>query len=205
MPKDTLSTLIYACNFVAAKGFCPATGGNFSMRMDANQMWMSASGKDKNQLKEEDFVTCDLEAKLISGNGKPSAEAFLHGLIYQLSDETSCVLHTHSVPVTVLSMLKKDVQKLLFQGYEMQKTIDGFHSHEETLKLFIFDNDQDIPRLASGVKEMWNELKQAHGFIVRGHGLYSWGNSVAQARRHMEGLEFLVECELYLNRLKKHD
>jgi len=152
-------------------------------------------------LKEEDFLACDLDAKLISGNGKPSAEAFLHGMIYKLSSETSCVLHTHSVPVTVLSMQKNEAQKIAFQGYEMQKTISGFQSHEETLKLFIFDNDQDIPRLASAVKELWHEVKAAYGLIVRGHGLYSWGNTVAEARRHMEGLEFLVECEFYSSRV----
>ncbi len=34
----------------------------------------------------------------------------------------------------------------------------------------------------------------AHGFLIAGHGLYAWGRDVAEARRHVEGFEFLCEC-----------
>jgi methylthioribulose-1-phosphate dehydratase len=32
-----------------------------------------------------------------------------------------------------------------------------------------------------------------HGFLVLRHGLYTWGRSVAEARRHVEIFEFLLE------------
>jgi methylthioribulose-1-phosphate dehydratase len=34
---------------------------------------------------------------------------------------------------------------------------------------------------------------RAHGFLIRRHGLYTWGADIAQARRHLEVLEFLLE------------
>lgn len=198
-----LDELLNTCDFIAKRNLCPATGGNFSVRLADNQMQMSASGKDKAQLTAKDFVVCDFQGHWQQGDGKPSAEAALHGMIYQLSPQTQCVLHTHSMPVTVLSMLPDTDNKIPFKGYEMQKTIAGFKSHEETLNLFVFENNQDIPALAQQVKAMWDVAHQAFGLIVRGHGLYSWGNSVHEAKRHMEGLEFLVECELNRKRLLK--
>ena len=35
----------------------------------------------------------------------------------------------------------------------------------------------------------------AHGVLLRRHGLYTWGESIAGARRHLEALEFLFEVE----------
>jgi len=32
-----------------------------------------------------------------------------------------------------------------------------------------------------------------HGFLLRRHGLYTWGEDLAQAKRHLEILEFLLE------------
>ena len=198
-----LDELLTTCNFIAKRNLCPATGGNFSLRLSENQMQMSASGKDKGQLTAKDFVVCDFQGNIQAGMSKPSAEAALHGMIYQLSPKTQCVLHTHSMPVTVLSMLPETNNKITFYGYEMQKTIAGFHSHEDTLNLLVFDNNQDISALAQQVKSLWDTAHLANGLVVRGHGLYSWGNSVADAKRHMEGLEFLVECELNRKRLLK--
>jgi len=197
-----LNDLLRTCEFIAKRNLCPATAGNFSIR-EGDKMRMSASGKDKSELTTSDFVVCDLNGHLLSGEGKPSAEAALHGMIYQLSPHTHCVLHTHSVAVTVLSMLPDTDNKLIFKDYEMQKTISGFETHKSVLELMVFDNNQDIPLLAKQVKSNWDAVSKASGLIVRGHGLYSWGTSVFDAKRHMEGLEFLVECELQRQRLIK--
>lgn len=198
--QERLSELLRVCDFIAARNLSCATTGNFSIRIDGQSMKISSSGKDKSMLKEIDFVTCDLDGNLLAGQGKPSAEAPLHGMIYQLAEQANCVLHTHSVPLTVLSMLQDRAHSISFTGYEMQKTIQGFSSHEEQLDLMIFNNDQDMHRLASVVRTSWKETNRASGFIVRGHGLYCWGNQIADAKRHMEGLEFLIECELQRRR-----
>jgi methylthioribulose-1-phosphate dehydratase len=34
----------------------------------------------------------------------------------------------------------------------------------------------------------------AHGFLIRRHGLYTWGQDLAEAKRHLETLEFLFEA-----------
>lgn len=200
--NEKLTSLIDVCDFISQKGLSPATGGNFSVRMDKKYMAVSGSGRDKSQLTPPDFVLCDLDAKRVSGEYKPSDEAVLHGKIYQQSPEIECVLHTHSVPVTVLSCLEPG-SRIVVNGFEMQKTISGHVSHESPLTLIILDNSQNMTHLANQLQEHWDTISTASGFIVRGHGLYAWGHSIPEAKRHMEGIEFLMACLLDMKRLQK--
>jgi len=60
--------------------------------------------------------------------------------------------------------------------------------------LTIDENSQNMPVLAETIGATLNEHKAAHGFLLRRHGLYSWGEDLAQAKRHIEILEFLLEA-----------
>lgn len=192
---DTLDTLIQAVAALAAQGLSPATGGNFSLREDADCFHITASGRDKGALATDDFIRAAVYAPLPSTPPVPSAEAALHQRLYQLDAAIRCVLHTHSVAATVLSRLAPS-EALLFEGYEMQKAIRGHATHEQELALPIVENTQDIPVLADRLAERWEKIALPYGFLVRGHGLYAWGASVAEARRHVEGWEFLMQCRL---------
>lgn len=192
---DTLDTLIQAVGALAAQGLSPATGGNFSLREDADHFRITASGRDKRALTTDDFIRAAVHAPLPATAPMPSAEAALHQRLYRLDPTIGCVLHTHSVAATVLSRLAP-TETLLFEGYEMQKAIRGHTTHEQGVALPIFENTQDIPALADRLAECWETTVLPHGFLVRGHGLYAWGASVAEARRHVEGWEFLMQCRL---------
>lgn len=95
----------------------------------------------------------------------------------------------------MLSRVEKS-EALVLQGYEMQKSLSGQKSHLDSVSIPIFDNDQDIPALAARVAAYAEVTPLQYGFLVRGHGLYCWGKQVEEARRHLEGLEFLFQCEL---------
>ncbi|VCY61237.1 Methylthioribulose-1-phosphate dehydratase [Klebsiella pneumoniae] len=66
--------------------------------------------------------------------------------MYRLFPEANVVLHVHTV-ATVLSRIEK--RTLALQGYEMQKTLSGQHSHLDTVPIAIFDNDRDIDATAA--------------------------------------------------------
>ncbi|MGQ6019734.1 class II aldolase/adducin family protein, partial [Serratia sp. IR-2025] len=82
------------------------------------------------------------------------------------------------------------------RGNKIQTARAPPRSHLDSVAIPIFDNDQDIPRLAARVAVYAEATPLQYGFLVRGHGLYCWGSQVAEARRHLEGLEFLFQCEL---------
>ena len=79
----------------------------------------------------------------------------------------------------------------------MLKGLEGIPTHETSHWIPIFDNTQDIPSLANEVKAMIESEpdKISHGFLIRKHGLYTWGRDVFAARRHIEVYEFRFECE----------
>ncbi|WON76363.1 methylthioribulose 1-phosphate dehydratase [Serratia sp. UGAL515B_01] len=190
-----LHALLAACHWIGEKGWCPATGGNMSLRLDDKQCLVTESGKDKGRLTEQDFLLVETVTNHVPSGRTPSAETGLHTLIYRLFPQVGAILHTHSVNTTVLSRVEKS-EALVLQGYEMQKSLSGQKSHLDCVSIPIFDNDQDIPVLAAKVAAFAETMPLHYGFLVRGHGLYCWGRQVAEARRHLEGLEFLFQCEL---------
>ncbi|WP_318366106.1 methylthioribulose 1-phosphate dehydratase [Enterobacter sp.] len=196
-----LTALVDACHWIGAKGWAPATGGNMSVREDANRCWLSESGKDKGSLTPADFLLVDIDTNIAPSGRKPSAETGLHTLIYRLFPEANAVLHVHTVNATVLSRIEKSAL-LNLHGYEMQKSLSGQTSHLDTVPVALFDNDQDIDALARRIADT-DPVNLKYGFLLRGHGLTCWGRSVAEARRHLEGLEFLFDCEMRLRLLER--
>lgn len=180
---------------LAHRGWCPATGGNFSVNLGDNLYGITASGIDKTNLQTEDFLVVDCQGAVISGNKQPSAETLLHTALYNLDESIAAVLHVHTVADTVLSMCCQD-DYLAFEGYEMQKALRGIKTHEARVTLHILDNNQDISLLSQILASQWQQKTFNYGFLVRGHGLYAWGNSLPEAKRHLEGIEFLLNCEL---------
>ena len=146
-------------------------------------------------MQEDDFLVVELTGKIQAGNKKPSAETLLHTALYGLSEEIGAVLHTHTVPATVLSNLVK-ANHLQVRGYEMQKALSNITTHETTVAIPILDNNQNISQLAKELQQRWLTDTFNYGFLVRGHGLYAWGKDLPQAKRHLEGIEFLLSCQL---------
>ena len=195
MWQERLAQLVTTCHWIGAKGWAPATGGNMSIRQDVEWCWLSESGRDKGTLTAEDFLQVDIASNLAPSGRKPSAETGLHTLIYRLYPEANAVLHVHTVNATVLSRLeKRDV--LNIHGYEMQKSLSGQTNHLDTLPIAIFENSQDIDGLSKHIEQYAQQYPLQYGFLLRGHGLTCWGKDVSEARRHLEGLEFLFECEM---------
>ncbi|MDK7099002.1 methylthioribulose 1-phosphate dehydratase [Klebsiella aerogenes] len=199
MWQERLAQLVTTCHWIGAKGWAPATGGNMSVREDARWCWLSESGRDKGSLTSDDFLQVDITSNRVPSGRKPSAETGLHTLVYRLFPEANVVLHVHTVHATVLSRLETS-DTLQLQGYEMQKTLSGQHSHLDSVPVAIFDNDQDIEALAERVEAYARSHPLRYGFLIRGHGLTCWGRDVSEARRQLEGLEFLFECELLRRR-----
>lgn len=183
--------LIAAGQFFHSRGWVAATSSNFSARLDAQTLLITSSGQHKGYLDADGFLCVDLHGNPLDADRRPSAETALHTLMYRRDPSIGCVLHTHSPNATVLSL---HTDKLSFSGYEMQKAFPGVQTHESALHLPIFANSQAIPALAEEVAAYLDAHPATFGYLLRGHGLYTWGATVAEARRHVEAWEFLLEC-----------
>lgn len=200
MSDSTTQQLIDIGRWIDGKGWCPATGGNFSLRRPQGAL-VTRSGCHKGRLSEDDFIQVDWHGRASDLKQKPSAETLVHLCLYQRDDSINAVLHTHSTTSTVLSRLTTS-DWLRLSGFEMQKSLSGNLSHDAEISIAIFDNTQDMQSLAQTITQRWQTSPLHWGLLVRGHGLYAWGNDLPQAQQHLEGLEFLMSCALEMQRLK---
>lgn len=180
-----------------SRGWSVGTSSNYSVVLNSDpvELIVTASGMDKGRLNREDFVHIGPDGQPIEAEQpKSSAETMLH-VVLAAQKNIGSILHTHSIWGTLLSDHFFDEGGFEITGYEMLKGLEGIASHEETHWVPIFENTQDIPKLA---KEVQNRLGDplevmTHGFLIRNHGLYTWGKDVFSARRHIEIYEFLFE------------
>ncbi|MGE8068593.1 methylthioribulose 1-phosphate dehydratase [Pseudomonas sp. NPDC089569] len=187
--------IIEAGRFLYGRGWSPATSSNYSTRLSPTEALLTVSGKHKGQLGPDDVLATDLSGNSLEPNKKPSAETLLHTQLYSWRAEIGAVLHTHSVNATVLSRLTPG-DFIEFEDYELQKAFSGVSTHESRVRVPIFDNDQDIARLAGKVQPWLDAHPDCVGYLIRGHGLYTWGARMSNALRQIEAFEFLFECEL---------
>jgi methylthioribulose-1-phosphate dehydratase len=177
-----------------ARGWSLGTSGNLSAvsQRDPLHLAITASGLDKGLLVPAQILEIDAEENVLQGNGRPSAEAAIHVSIVHARAAGS-VLHTHSVWSTVLSQKHVREGQVEINGYEMLKGLEGVRTHNHTEHLPILENSQNMKELSDRVADLLEKHPAIHGFLLRGHGLYTWGATTLQAKRHVEILEFLLE------------
>ena len=195
-------SIVDAGRFLYDRGWSPATSSNYSARIDSDHVAITVSGRHKGQLAAGDVMVVDLNGNPVQSNCKSSAETLLHTVLYQVFPDAGAVLHAHSVKATVLSRLIPPGKSLELEGYELQKAFAGVTSHEGRLSIPVFDNTQDIPALAEQTGEWFRAHPEQPGYLIRGHGLYTWGATMADCLRHVEAFEFLFECELETMRVR---
>jgi methylthioribulose-1-phosphate dehydratase len=179
---------------LAARGWALATAGNFSavVRRDPLVLAISRSGADKGRLTPADILQVDGNDLPLEAEGRPSDETVVHLAVVR-ERGAGAVLHTHSVWNTLLSEANGDAGGIAISGYEMLKALAGVRTHEHSEWLPIVPNTQDYARMTRDVVDALAKHPAAHGLLLRGHGLYSWGRDLGEAQRHVEALEFLLE------------
>jgi methylthioribulose-1-phosphate dehydratase len=176
------------------RGWNLGTSGNFSAVLNCQplRLIITASGLDKGALSEKDFLQIDESGKVLEGNGRPSAETSLHLSIVRRR-AAGAVLHTHSVWSALISESFANAGGVTIEGFEMLKGLEGVRSHQHQEWLPILENSQEYDTLSQTVEEVLKQHPKAHGFLLRRHGLYTWGVDLAAAKRHVEIFEFLLE------------
>jgi methylthioribulose-1-phosphate dehydratase len=178
------------------RGWVPATSGNFSVRdAAAGRIRITGSGLDKGALTPSGLLEIDADGRVLSGDGKPSAETLLHLEIYTGLPAAGAILHVHTVWNTLLSGMCEGAGFVELTGYELLKGLSGVATHEHVERVPVLRNSQDYDALKGALAAALEKFPEAHGVLLSRHGLYTWGESVAEARRHLEALEFLFEVE----------
>lgn len=190
-----IDALIEIARDFGARGWTPATSGNYSIRLDDGSVLVTRSGADKRRLDRSGLMRLDAEGAPLE-DARPSAETLLHVQIYRHDPTAAVVLHVHSPAATVMSRRVASSGLLRLQNYELLKALRGVETHAAAVELPVVANDQDMTRLAAAVEPWLARSTCAPAYLIEGHGIYTWGASVAEAARHLEALDFILECEL---------
>lgn len=193
--------VIEAGRRASARGWTPATSGNFSVRCADGRIAITRSGVDKGSLAPADVLQQPIAAPLLPGS---SAEAGLHVRLYADHADIGAVFHVHSLAASVLGRRHVADGAVVLEGWELQKALHGVRTHEARVTLPVFANTQTIASLADAVATRFSQAPVdallAPGYVIAGHGLYAWGADPAQAWRHLEALETLLGSVLALHR-----
>lgn len=194
-----INELVEIIHLFHSRGWSPATSTNYSFRSsyNANHYVISQSGIDKSKFHGGHLMVIDQDGmSYYNSDLKSSAETALHTMLYK-NKEIGAVLHTHSLHATFLSMHH---QVLVWEGLEILKGLEGTITHEHTEILPVFENSQDIKSLTGPITDYLKSNPNTHGFILKGHGLYTWGKDLAAAKRHIETFEYLFSYKLLENK-----
>ncbi len=181
------------------KGWAPGTSTNYSVRVPDRAApafcAITSSGVDKETIDPDHILAVDRHGEPVNGFAlKPSAETLLHLMLYR-SVEAGAVFHTHSLAAAVLSRMARTDGHLTLSGWELLKGLDGIETHDCEVVLPVFPNSQDMQTLAAHIEPRLTREHLCYGFLLAGHGLYVWGKDVRDAKRHLEVIEFLLQCE----------
>jgi methylthioribulose-1-phosphate dehydratase len=211
--SEIVGGLVSVARGFYVRGWLLGTSGNLSAVVERGplRLAITASGVDKGDLRAEHVLLVDENVRVLNGarsqpgfiiepgskstpasKMKPSDESLLHVRIVK-ERGAGAVLHTHSIWNTIFSDLHAGERGVRIEGYEMLKGLAGVRTHDHSEWLPVVDNSQDMSSLAETISKTLNEHKSAHGFLIKRHGLYTWGDDLAQAKRHVEILEFLLE------------
>ena len=174
-------------NRLDRRGLAPATAGNYSVRLADGTLAMTVSGGHKGRLLPEQVMRVGPDGSALDGK-RPSAETLLHCLIYAVDPGAGGILHTHSVPGVVLSRALGGADAIVFDGYEMLKIFPGIDTHESSVAMPLVDNSQDMVALSNVLRPILAAQDPVlPAFYIRGHGLYAWGATLAEAEYRVEG------------------
>jgi len=202
--EEAAKGLVAIGRFLDARGWAPATAGNYSVRFESERAAITASGFDKRALTVGDILIVDLDGRAVGESAlRPSAETPLHTQLYRDFDWARVVLHTHSVASTALGMATPQPKEIVLADYELLKAFRGFDTHAAAAHIPVFENTQDMLALAAETSAYLKKHPGTPGYLIRGHGLYTWAADMTAARRQVEAFEFLFACELERRRISQ--
>ena len=195
--------IVDAGRFLYQRGWSPATSSNYSARIDDQHIAITVSGRHKGELAAGDVMVVDLAGQPVQSSCRSSAETRLHTVLYEVFSRGGRGA-AHSLGESDRTQSVAGAGRTVGAGKatNSRKAFTGVDTHESVLSVPVFDNTQDIDALARDTQVWFAEHPDQPGYLIRGHGLYTWGKTMADCLRHVEAFEFLFECELETMRVR---
>ncbi len=174
--------IVDSCQALVKKGYLMATGGNVSVRLkDENAFAITPSNYDYMKMTAGDVCVLDFNLNQLEGQFKPSVEAAMHGIIYQVRKDVNAIVHTHQVYASALTLIKAPIPALF----------------DEQAR-FLGRSVEIIPYAPSGTDWLKNTVARHiknhnNAYMMQNHGALVFGHDMERA---MHNVEILEKCSL---------
>jgi ribulose-5-phosphate 4-epimerase/fuculose-1-phosphate aldolase len=185
LPEQIVSPFLQACHDVARRRLVRCSSGNLSLRLDAQQLLITASHTWMENVSTDDLCICSIDdGSLLAGN-KPSVEVGFHAGIMRTRPEVNVVLHFQTPCATALA--SRDSQNI---NYFVIPEVP-----------YYIGPVARIPYLAPGSEQLAQAVTDAmrkHDLVtISNHGQVTVAADFAQAIQNAEFFE--LACEIILH------
>jgi len=173
--------LIEAAARAYCRGIQTGSGGNLSARLpDKDLMVVKPSGISFIDCNEKNLVVTDFDGNVVAGDGKPSREALLHGVLYRHVPSIGGVVHCHSPWAISWSFSKRDLP-LVTQHARMKFGVP----------IATVDIDAPVvpPEEMPKIIGLFRRCPTLPAFLLVGHGIVAVGKDVLDAENVAEMVE----------------
>lgn len=172
--------IVEACLTMQRLGLIVGTAGNVSVRV-GDQVAISPSGVEYEQMTPADVVVTDMSGKIIDGDLQPSSELPLHLAVYE-SGPALAITHNHAPASTALGLVVDEVPVSHYYS-------GMFGGKIRVAPFAMFGTDQ----LAINVSEA---LQERTGALMANHGAITTGPTLPKALSLLPYLEYICEIQL---------
>ena len=187
-------------------GWVTGTGGSISIR-HGERIYMTPSGVQKERIQPDELYVLGVAGEILAvPTRKPGcrdpklsdcAPLFLHAFQQR---NAGAVLHSHAICCNLVTSIFEGQSEFRISHQEMIKGINGY-GYFDDLVIPIIENTAWEHELADSLGETIARYPKACAVLVRRHGMYVWGDTWEQAKRHGECLHYLFEVAINMQRL----
>lgn len=206
VPHNTRELVCELCRQFFQAGWVMGTGGSISIR-HGNRIYMTPSGVQKERILPDELYVLDVENNVLGrplhkpGFAAPKlsdcSPLFLHAFKQR---NAGAVLHSHHINVNLVTSMFEGQSEFRISHQEMIKGLVGYGYFDE-LRIPIIENTAWEHELADSLGEAIANNPKSSAVLVRRHGIYVWGATWEQAKRHAECLHYLFEVAIEMRKL----
>lgn len=179
----TLKEEAYEANMQLPKlGLVLFTFGNVSaVDRDRAVFAIKPSGVPYENLKAEDIVIVDYEAKVVEGKMRPSSDTKTHALLYKTWDDIGGITHTHSTYAVAWAQAGRDIP--------IFGTTHADHTHRDipcapvlTDEMIQGDYEHETGhQILNCFAEKGLSPQDVEMVLLQNHGPFTWGKDAAKS------------------------
>jgi L-ribulose-5-phosphate 4-epimerase len=181
---------------LSSSGLVVLTWGNISIR-DGDMLYIKPSGVSYNKMKEDDISVVSLKDGSTIEGKKPSVDLKTHIHLYKNFSNIKSVAHTHSKFCTSFAQASIPIECIgtTHADYFYGQIPVTDHLSEEQI-----EEDYETNTGVEIVKKFSNKKinpKEVPGVLVKGHGVFSWGEKHEDAFKNAFIMEQIAEMYYY--------